>query len=70
MSDDLPTALGLVLRGERELELRCTDDEGYLIGWRGGGGTAVCEWPIDDAGSEWVADEKVPDNAHWKGWVW
>lgn len=38
-------------------ERALTDEDGF---YRGQPGHAV----------EHVTDEKVPDNAHWKGWVW
>jgi len=48
-------ALPYRLREAVEVERRTTDEHGYTSGW---------------VGVAQVTDDEVPDNAHWKGWVW
>lgn len=43
-------------RAANEAEDALTDSEGYYHGHA--------------AGVTHVTDDEVPDNAHWKGWVW
>lgn len=49
----------LMLRRERQVaewNAENTDSAGYLRGWIGGVPHGV--------------EDEVPENAHWKGWVW
>lgn len=67
-------------------ERRVTDQEGYLVDWQGAPCTwepyAELEYlgvnadpeKVNRCGVEerviYVYPEKLPENAHWKGWVW